>query len=51
LPEGTKSQKENCYEHILRMTTDGLLKILLDYEPRGYRSIGRSMAGWEDIIS
>jgi hypothetical protein len=44
-------QIENWYEHILRMTTDRLPKILLKYKPRGHRSIGRQIARWEDILS
>jgi hypothetical protein len=39
LTERIERQKENCYEHILRMTADRLPKILLNYKPRGYRSI------------
>jgi hypothetical protein len=31
----------NWYEHILRMTTDRLPKILLSYKPKGHWSIGR----------
>jgi hypothetical protein len=49
-----ENQKENCHEHILRMTTDRLpkvLKVLLNYKPRGYRNIGRPMARWEDAFS
>jgi hypothetical protein len=44
LTERTEKQKENCHEHILIMTTDRLPKVLLNYKPRGYRNIGRSMA-------
>jgi hypothetical protein len=44
-------QKENWHEHILRMTTDRLPKVLLNYKPRGYRNIGRPIARWEDAFS
>jgi hypothetical protein len=39
------------HEHILRMATDKLPKVLLHYKPRGYRNIGRPTAGWEDSFS
>jgi hypothetical protein len=51
LTERIEKKKENCYEHILRMTTDRLPKVLLSYKPRGYRNIGRSMARWKDAFS
>jgi hypothetical protein len=51
LTERIKKQKENCHEHILRMTTDRLPKVLLNYKPRGYRNIGRPIARWEDAFS
>jgi hypothetical protein len=35
LTEIIEKQKENCLEHILRMTTDRLPKVLLNYTPRG----------------
>jgi hypothetical protein len=41
LTERTEKKKENWHEHILRMTTDSLPKVLLNYKPRGYRNIGR----------
>jgi hypothetical protein len=34
LAERIEKQKENWYEHILRMTTDRLPKVLLNYKPR-----------------
>jgi hypothetical protein len=37
LTERIEKQKENCHEHILRMTR--LSKVLLNYKPRGYRNI------------
>jgi hypothetical protein len=43
-----EKHKENWHEHILRMTTDRLSKVLLNYKPRGYRNIGWPMARWED---
>jgi hypothetical protein len=33
-------QKENWYKHILRMTTDRVPKMLLNYKPRGHQRIG-----------
>jgi hypothetical protein len=51
LTEIIEKQKENCHEHILRMTTDRLPKVLLNYKPRGYRNIGRPIARWEDAFS
>jgi hypothetical protein len=51
LTERIQKQKENWHEHILRMTTDRLPKVLLNYKPRGYRNIGRSIARWEDAFS
>jgi hypothetical protein len=51
LTERTENQKENWHEHILRMTTDRLPTVLLNYKPRGYRNIGRPMARWEDAFS
>jgi hypothetical protein len=39
-----EKQKENWHEHILRMTTDRLAKVLLNNKPRGYRNIGRPIA-------
>jgi hypothetical protein len=33
------THKENSYEHILRVTTDRLPKILLNYKTRRHRSI------------
>jgi hypothetical protein len=44
-------QNENWHEHILRMTTDRLPKVLLNYKPRGYRNIGQPIAEWEDAFS
>jgi hypothetical protein len=40
LTERVENQKENCHEHILRMTTDRFPKVLLNYKPREYRNIG-----------
>jgi hypothetical protein len=51
LTERIENKKENCHEHILRMTTDRLPKVLLNYKPRGYRYIGRSIARSEDAFS
>jgi hypothetical protein len=51
LTERIERQKENCYEHILRITTDRIQKILLNYKPRGHRGIGHSIARWEDVFS
>jgi hypothetical protein len=34
LTERIEQQKENWHEHILRMTTDRLPKVLLNYKPR-----------------
>jgi hypothetical protein len=50
LTERIEKQKENWHEHILRMATDRLPKVLLNYKPRGYRNIGRPMARWEDAL-
>jgi hypothetical protein len=36
LTERIEKQKENWHEHILRMTTDRLPKVLLKYNTRGY---------------
>jgi hypothetical protein len=36
---------------ILRMSTDRLPKLLLNYKPRGYRIIGRLIARWEAAYS
>jgi hypothetical protein len=51
LSERIEKQKENWHEHILRMTTDRLPKVLLNYKPRGYRNIGRLKARTEDAFS
>jgi hypothetical protein len=51
LIERIEKLKESCHEHILRMTTGRLPKVLLNYKPRGYRNIGRPMARWEDAFS
>jgi hypothetical protein len=51
LTERIEKQKENWHEHILRITTDKLPKVLLNYKPGGYRNIGRPMARWEDVFS
>jgi hypothetical protein len=48
LTERIENQKENWHEHILRMTTDRLPEVLLNYKPRGYRNIGRPIARWEE---
>jgi hypothetical protein len=40
LTDRIEKQKENWHEHILRMTTDRLPKVLLNYKPRGYQNIG-----------
>jgi hypothetical protein len=50
LTERIEKQQKNWHEHILRMTTDRLPKVLLNYKPRGYRSIERPMARWEDAF-
>jgi hypothetical protein len=34
LTERIEKQKENWHEHILRMTTDRLPKVVLNYKPR-----------------
>jgi hypothetical protein len=51
LTERIEGQKENCHEHILRMTTDRLPKVLLNYKPRGYLHIVRPMDRLEDTFS
>jgi hypothetical protein len=50
LNERIRGHKENRYEHILRLTTDMLPKILLNYKPRGEQSIGRPVERWDDIF-
>jgi hypothetical protein len=50
LTERIEKQKENWHGPILRMTTDRLPKVLLNYKPRGYRNIGRPVARWEDAF-
>jgi hypothetical protein len=45
LTERIKRQKENWYERLLRMTTDELPRMLLNYRPRGDRSVGLPVAG------
>jgi hypothetical protein len=35
-----KQKKKKWYENILRMTTDRLPKVLINYKTRGYRNIG-----------
>jgi hypothetical protein len=42
-------QEENWYEHILRMTTDRIRKILPNIKCRGHLTIRRPVARWEDI--
>jgi hypothetical protein len=49
--ENRKAKKKNGTNIILRMTTDRLPKVLLNYKPRGYRNIGRPIARWEDAFS
>jgi hypothetical protein len=51
LTERIERQKENWYQHILRMTTDRLSKILLNYKPRGQGGIGRPIARWGNVFS
>jgi hypothetical protein len=51
LIERIEKQKENWHKLILRITTDRLPKVSLNYKPRGYRNIGRSMGRWEDAFS
>jgi hypothetical protein len=51
LTERIEKQKQNWNEHILRIITDTLPKVLINYKPRGYRNIGRPIARWKDAFS
>jgi hypothetical protein len=51
LTERIENKKKYWHEHILRMTTDRLPKVLLNYKQRGYRNIGRPMARCKDAFS
>jgi hypothetical protein len=51
LTDRIERQKENWYEYILRMVTDGLPKTSLNYKPKLRRIIRRPMNRWEDIFS
>jgi hypothetical protein len=48
--ENRKAKRKLAW-HILRMTTDRLPKVLLNYKPRGFRNIERPMATEEDAFS
>jgi hypothetical protein len=52
LTERIETQKENWYEHILRVIARlPEILLLVNYKPRGHRGIGRPIAIWKDIFS
>lgn len=45
-----ESMRNNWYEHVRRMPTDRIPQQLLQYKPRGRRSVGRPITRWEDSL-
>lgn len=51
LTEIIQRQKHNWFQHIRRMNDDRLPKVILNYEPRGHRNVGRPRTRWLDDIN
>ncbi|KAJ4431286.1 hypothetical protein ANN_19883 [Periplaneta americana] len=46
-----ESMRNGWYEHVRRMPTDRIPQQLLQYKPRGRRSVGRPITRWEDSLN
>lgn len=51
LKEKIYTNKINWYNHIQRMDHNSITKQVLNYNPKGYRDVGRPVTRWRDSLS
>jgi hypothetical protein len=42
--------RKNCKEHVDRMSSDRIPKMILKYQPKGKRNLGRPLKRWKDSV-
>jgi hypothetical protein len=42
--------RKNWKEHVDRMSSDRIPKMILKYEPKGKRNLGRPLKRWKDSV-
>jgi hypothetical protein len=42
--------RKNCKEHVDRMSSDRIPKMILKYQPKGKRNSGRPLKRWKDSV-
>jgi hypothetical protein len=42
--------RKNWKEHVDRMSSDRIPKMILKYEPKGKRNLGRRLKKWKDSV-
>jgi hypothetical protein len=42
--------QKNWKEHVDRMSSDRIPKIILKYQPKGKRNVGRPLKRWKDSV-
>jgi hypothetical protein len=42
--------RKNWKEHVERMSSDTIPKMILKYQPRGKRNLGRPLKRWKDSV-
>jgi hypothetical protein len=42
--------RKNCKDYFDRISSDRIQKIILKYEPKGNRNLGRPLERWKDSV-
>jgi hypothetical protein len=42
--------RKNWKEHVDRMSSDKILKMILKYQPKGKRNLGKPLKRWKDSV-
>jgi hypothetical protein len=42
--------RKNCKEHVDRISCDRIPKMILKYQPKGKRNLGRPLKRWKDSV-
>jgi hypothetical protein len=50
ITEFTYQYRKNWKEHVERMSSDRIPKMILKYQPRGKRNLGRPLKRWKDSV-
>jgi hypothetical protein len=50
ITEFTYQYRKNWKEHVDRMSSDRIPKVILEYQPKGKRNLGRPLKRWKDSV-